>query len=110
MLVFLGPDYGALKLSPEDIQGRMGKWFAWNDKMEKAGINKGGHALHAAGKRITGKDRLVTDGPAAESKELIGGYYIISAENEKAAMEVAQDYPDYDIGGTVEIREVMVFE
>ena len=110
MLIFLGADYGALGLTPEEIQAQMGKWFAWGDKMAKAGINKGGEALQAGGKRISGADRIVTDGPASESKELIGGYYIVSAESMDAALAEAQNYPDFDLGGTVEVREVMVFE
>ena len=110
MMIFLGADYSEIGLSPEEMQERMGKWFAWNEKMRSQGIVKHGEALHAGGKRISGQDRIVTDGPFVESKELIGGYYVIQAESIDTAMEVAQDFPDYDLGGTVEIREVMVFE
>ncbi|WP_235297995.1 YciI family protein [Portibacter marinus] len=112
MMVFLGPDYGedGMGLSAEQIQQRMGKWFAWHEKMEKQGIVKGGEALHAHGKRISGPDRIVTDGPSAASKELIGGYYVITAESMEEAMKVAEDFPDYDLGSTVEVREVMKFE
>ena len=109
MLIFIGPDYGQIGLSPEEMQGRMGKWFAWNDKMEKAGIVKGGNALKPEGRRITGPERVVSDGPFAESKEIVGGYYIIQATDYDEAIKVAQDFPDYDLGGTVEVREVMVY-
>lgn len=109
MMVFLGADYGNAGLSPEQMQERMGKWFAWGDKMTKAGILKGGEALTPVGKRIVGAKRLVTDSPSAESKELIGGYYTIKVESMDKALEVAQDYPDFDLGGTVEVREIMVF-
>ncbi len=108
-MVFLGADYGNAGLSPEQMQERMGKWFAWGDKMTKAGILKGGEALTPVGKRIVGAKRLVTDSPSAESKELIGGYYTIKVESMDKALEVAQDYPDFDLGGTVEVREIMVF-
>ena len=109
MMIFLGADYGVANLSPEQIQERMGKWFAWGDKMKKAGILVGGEALHAAGKRVVGKNRLVTDGPAVESKELIGGYYTVKANSMDEVIEIAQDYPDYDLDGTVEIKEVVNF-
>lgn len=109
MMIFLGADYGAMGLSPEQIQERMEKWFSWGDKMGKAGILKGGEALHAAGKTITGSSRTVSDGPFAESKELIGGYYLVSAANVEAVIEIAQDYPDYDLEGKVEIREIVKF-
>ena len=110
MMIFIGADYIELGLSQEQLQERMGKWFAWNSKMQEQGIVKHGDALTPQVRRISGPNRTVTDGPFAESKELIGGYYTISVESLEAAQEVAQDYPDYDLGGTVEIREVMVFE
>ena len=109
MMIFLGADYQTAGLTPEQIQVKMGKWFAWGDKMKSAGILVGGEALKAGGKRVVGKDRIVTDGPALESKELIGGYYTVKAETFEDVIEIAQDYPDYDLGGTVEIKEVVVF-
>lgn len=110
MMIFIGADYEELGLSPEELQGRMGKWWAWNNKMEAAGILKGGNALIPSAKRVSGPDRTVSDGPFVEGKELVGGYYIITAENADEVVKVAEDYPDYDLGGTVEIREVMVFD
>ena len=108
-MIFIGADYEELGLSPEQLQERMGKWFAWNDKMGAQGILKGGNALVPTAKRVSGPDRTITDGPFVEGKELVGGYYIVSAENAEAVVEVAKGYPDYDLDGTVEIREVMVY-
>ena len=110
MLIFLGADYGAKNLSPEELQNRMGKWWAWQSKMEEAGIVKGGNALKSDVRHVSGPNRVVTDRASAEIKELVGGYYIVKAENIEEATRIAQDYPDYDLDGTVEIREVMVFE
>ena len=110
MMIFMGRDYGKLGLSPEEMQGRMGKWFAWHEKMSAQGIVKHGDALHANGKHITGANAVVTDGPFVEGKELIGGYYVIEAADLDAAVEVAKDFPDFDLEGTVEVREVQVFE
>jgi len=110
MMIFIGADYQELGLSPEELQNRMGKWFAWGNKMGSQGILKGGEALVPTIKRIIGKDRTVSDGPFADSKEIIGGYYIVSSDSAEKVVEIAQDYPDYDLGGTVEIREVMVFD
>lgn len=110
MMIFIGADYQELGLSPDELQERMGKWFSWGGKMEAAGILKGGEALIPTAKCISGPNRTVTDGPYTESKEIIGGYYTVEAQNIEAVIEIAQDYPDYDLGGTVEIREVMVFD
>jgi hypothetical protein len=110
MMIFLGADYTELGLSPEEMQNRMGKWFAWNDKMEKAGVLRGGNALTPQIRRVIGKDRTVSDLTSAEVKEIVGGYYLVAAKDFDAVQEIAQDFPDYDLGGTVEIREVMVFD
>ncbi|PCJ92671.1 MAG: hypothetical protein COA50_15320 [Flavobacteriaceae bacterium] len=110
MMIFIGADYQELGLSPEEMQTRMGKWFTWGGKMEAAGILKGGEALVPVAKCISGPNRTVTDGPYTESKEIVGGYYTVSAKNAEEVVEIAQDFPDYDLGGTVEIREIMVFD
>ena len=110
MMIFMGADYQSLGMSPEEMQAQMGKWFAWDGKMREQGIVAHGNALKSHGKHITGQDAVVVDGPFVEGKELIGGYYVIKAENLEAAVEVAKDYPDFEFGGTVEVREVMVFE
>ncbi len=110
MMIFIGADYTAMGLSPEEMQNRMTKWFGWNDKMEQAGVVKSGNALTPQIRRVIGKDRTVTDLTSAEVKEIVGGYYLVQAESFDAVQEIAQDYPDYDLGGTVEIREVMVFD
>ena len=110
MMLFIGADYEALGLSPEQLQERMGKWFAWSDKMQKQGILVGGEALLSKAKRVSGPDRIESDGPFVESKELIGGYFSVKAKSFEEVIEIAQDYPDYDLDGTVEIREVMKFE
>lgn len=110
MMIFLGADYGEAKLSPEQIQERMGKWFAWGNKMQEAGILKGGEALRATAKRVSGSERVVSDGPFVESKELIGGYYVVQAETADDVVKIAEDFPDYDLGGSVEIREVVNFD
>ena len=110
MLIFIGADYEELGLSPEELQNRMGRWFSWGDNMKAQGILRGGAALYSKGKRISGPDRVESDGPFVESKELVGGYYTVAVDSFAEATKVAQDYPDYDLGGTVEIREIVKFD
>ena len=110
MMIFVGKSYENLGLSPEEMQVSMGRWMAWSEKMGKQGILKGGHALTASSKRVSGIERTVTDGPFAESKEVVGGYYIVTANNMDEVIKIAEDYPDYEYGNSVEIREVMVFD
>ena len=110
MLIFIGVDYGELDLSPEEIQNRAARWMGWQEKMGKQGILKEGNALQGDLKRVTGPDRTVSDRASTESKEIIGGYYIVKANGFDQAIEIAQDYPDYDLGGTVEVREVLHYD
>ncbi len=110
MMIFIGADYNELGLSPEEIQGQMGKWFAWNQKMQAQGIVESGEALMPSVTHVSGSEKTIKDNVAVESKELVGGYYVFKAENLEEAKKVVMDYPDYDLGGTVELREVMVFD
>lgn len=110
MMIFTGVDYSDLGLSPEELQTRMGKWFAWGNKMQEQGILKGGEALTPQIRRVVGKNRTVTDLTSAEVKEIVGGYYTVQAKDFDTVVKIAEDYPDYDLDGTVEIREIMVFD
>lgn len=107
MLIFIGVNYAEMDLSPEEIQSRAMSWMSWQEKMGKAGIMRDGKGLQGELTRISGPDRTVSDRAATESKEIIGGYYLVAAENVEAAVAIAQDYPDFDLGGTVEVREIM---
>lgn len=108
MFIFIGGD--ASHLSPEAQQAGMGKWFAWVKKLQQQGRYDSGEALLPGGKTIKGVKKTVTDGPFAESKEIVGGYFVIKAKNLAEATEIAKEYPDFELGGTVEIREVVKFD
>lgn len=106
MLLFRGASQ-QYEFSPEEMQSHMQKWFAWVDELKSKNIYVSGEPLIPEGKTVTGKKAVVTDGPFAESKEIIGGFFIIKAESIDQATEIAKDCPDLPLDGTVEIREVM---
>jgi len=109
MMIFLGASYEGL--SPEKVQEQMGRWFGWQEQMAKDGREPKGNALTPVGRGISGKDRVISDGPLIEGKEMIGGYYVFKAKDLDDAQSVVEaGYPDFEMGGSVEIREVMVFE
>jgi len=93
--------------SPEQMQANMGKWFAWIEKLSKDGRYVSGEPLLPGGKLIQGKNRSVTDGPYTEGKELVGGFFIVNAADMNEAVKLCDDYPDYEIGGTIQVRQVM---
>jgi len=61
--------------------------------------------LHGAGK-VVNPGNIITDGPYAEIKELIGGYTLVRAESLDEAAEMAKNCPILEMGGNVEIREI----
>jgi hypothetical protein len=94
--------------SPEEMQNNMQKWMSWVDDLKKKGIYAAGEALLPSGKTLH-KGNITTDGPFAESKEIVGGFFIITAKDLDAAIAIAGDCPDFAHGGSVEVRDVMVF-
>jgi len=94
MLIFQG-GMPSENTSPEFMQAQMGKWMAWIDKLNKNGKYVAGEPLLPGGKLLSGKNKTVTDGPYTEGKEVVGGFFIIKAENMDEAVKVCDDFPDY---------------
>jgi hypothetical protein len=59
--------------------------------------------------RADGQETLVTDGPFANTKEFIGGFYVVDVDNLDRAIEAAQRIPAIRLGGAVEVRPVQEF-
>ncbi len=106
MFLFRGGEPAA-KLSPAQVQQRMQKWGTWIQELSKAGKFKSGLPLDNAAKVVSGKNRLVTDGPFAESKEGVGGYLIVGARDLADAAEIAKGCPIFEEGGVVEVRPII---
>lgn len=108
MFIFIGGDPN--RLSPAEQQANMQKWFAWVAKLTQANRYVSGEALIPSGKIISGTKKVVTDGPFAESKELVGGFFVIQAKDMNEAIEMAKECPDYELGCSVQVRECMKFD
>ncbi len=94
--------------SPERAQQMMQKWMAWfKDIAEKGHVKDRGQPLERAGKLVTGKQKTVTDGPFAETKDVIGGYTLIEARDLDQAVELSKGCPVFEVDGAVEVRPVM---
>src|SRR5438105_836096 len=107
MLIFHGgSDIAPEMRAPEAMQAHMQKWFAWVEKLRKEGKYVSGEPLEPCGKWISGKQKLVTDGPFAEGKELVGGFFIIEAKDLNEAVEISKDCPDFIYDGKVQVRPV----
>jgi hypothetical protein len=95
-------------LSPEDMQAIIQRYIDWRTKAAANGRKVEGHKLRdGEGRLLRGKvgAPMITDGPYAEAKEIIGGLFMIEARDYNEAVKLASDCPHLEFG-TIEIREV----
>jgi hypothetical protein len=90
----------------EELLAEMG---GYNEELVKAGVMLAGEGLHPTSKgkrvRFSGKDRTVIDGPFAETKELLAGFWLLQAKSMDEALEWVKRAP-FDGGTEIEIRPV----
>ena len=96
-------------LSPMESQQHMQKWMTWLKELGEQGHLKDvGQPLERTGKLVKGKQKTVTDGPYAETKDVVGGYSLIEAKDLDEAVKFSLGCPIFEIsGGIVEVRPVM---
>ncbi len=93
--------------SPQELEETLGRFMAWVDGIHASGKLRGANPLMNEGKVISGASgRTVFDGPFAEAKEAIGGYFLLSVADMDEAVAIAQRCPGLDYGATVEVRPV----
>jgi hypothetical protein len=92
-------------LSRKEIQNAIGQFYVWLDQLVDEGKMKRGQRLTYEGKTI-GRQSVITDGPFGESKEVIGGYWFILANNLDEAAQIAKGNPCLNYGLFVEIRPI----
>ena len=100
------------RISEEEQNRIMGAWYSYTDELQKSGVHVAGEALQPTGAaktvRVQEGEQLVTDGPFAETKEQLGGYYVVDVESEQQALDWAAKMPSLP-NGSVEVRPIMVF-
>jgi hypothetical protein len=98
-------------LSPEEIQRVIEKYMQWGERLRAAGKMKGSEKLRDGEGRVLARSAKgamnVTDGPYAETKEVVGGFYLVEAADYDEAARLCADSPHLDFG-TIEIRAVEV--
>ncbi len=91
-----------------DEQQKIVKEFsAWARSLNEAGCLKDADPLGNTGRVVRKNDGQITDGPYAETKEGIGGYFLIEAESIEAATEIARGCPGLHYGDAVEVRPII---
>lgn len=105
MLLFIGMDWHQ-GLSPEQMQTVSEDWMAWFKRLSEEGKAIAGHPLERDGKVVSGKNRAVTDGPFAEAKEAIGGYFMLNVATMDEAVAIARQCPGLPYGAKIEVRAI----
>ena len=99
-------------MSKGESDAFMGEYFGFTEDIKKSGHYVGGNALQPVGTatsvRVRGGKMSTTDGPFAETKEQLGGYYLIEAKDLNDALQVAAKIPSAKLG-TVEVRPIQEF-
>ena len=107
MLFFRGHDWDK-GLSPEELQAAMNRITAWFETLQEQGKVRGGQPLGSDRKIVLGQHgRIVADGPFAESKEAIGGYLQLQADDLTEAVAIARACPSLEYGVSIEVRPVL---
>jgi hypothetical protein len=112
VLALISEEGGKEDASPEEMKAVMDRWDDYTRTSVDNGAFIAGEALQPSATATTvkikeGEDPVVTDGPFAESKEQLGGFYLFECKDIDEAIEYAKGIPFQE--GTVEVRPVMDF-
>jgi hypothetical protein len=97
-------------LSPDEMQAIMRRFMEWDDQLRAEGRKVSADQLVESTSALVsgaGDDVSVVDGPYIETKESVGGFWIVNAADRAEAIEVAKGCPNLTVGGTVEVIQVM---
>ena len=110
ILVKASPESEAGVMPSHELLAAMGKF---NEELVKAGVMQAGEGLHPTSKgarvKFSGKERTVTDGPFAETKELVAGFWIWQCKSKQEAIDWLKKAP-FDGGTEVELRQIFEAE
>jgi hypothetical protein len=113
MLLLWGDESQWEDMSEADTAAEMERWDAYTAELTKAGALVSGEGLQPSATsttlRVKDGERLLSDGPFAETKEQLGGFYVIDCKNLDEALDWAAKLPSVAYGPT-EIRPVMDYE
>jgi hypothetical protein len=114
LLLLYGDETRWEKMSPEEAEEDMKRWSAFGDELVASGAFLAGEGLaptsSATTVRIKDGEVVHTDGPFAETREQLGGFYLLECPDLDAALGWAAKVPDLGEDGSVEVRPVMDYE
>jgi hypothetical protein len=109
IMLICADESGVQALSPAEGEAMMGEYMKFGEEMTKRGVLQTGERLHATTDATTVQVRdgevLTSDGPFAETKEQIGGFYLVDCKDLDEAIEIAAKIPGARVG-SIEVRPI----
>ncbi len=95
-------------VSPQQMQERLQRWSAWFKEVEKMGhlVNIGQPLEQTGGGLVKDRSGSLSDGPYAETKDIVLGFSIIKAKDLQEAAKLTKGHPIFDQGGLIEVRPI----
>jgi hypothetical protein len=108
LYLYRGSERVTAGMSPQQMQEYLQRFAGWIGSLgERKLLSSTSCApLDPSGKTLSGPKAVVTEGPYAEAKDLVGGFSVISAQDLDAAVVLARECPFLGVGGTVEVRQL----
>jgi hypothetical protein len=110
LLLIYGPEWDPTALTPEQREASMNEWTDYTADLLKRGVMEGGEALEssttATTVRLRSGETLTTDGPFAETNEVLGGFYLLNCKDLDEAIAIAAACPGAR-NGSIELRPIV---
>jgi hypothetical protein len=112
LLLIYGPEWDSSQMTPEQQEAVMEEWTDYSAGLLKRGAMEGGEALESTATattvRVRNGETVTTDGPFAETNEVLGGFYLLNCKDLDEAIEIAAACPGAKYG-SIELRPVSEF-
>ena len=113
LLLIYGDEAAGADATPQDMEAMMGAYMAYGEAITAEGIMRGGDALQpstsATTLRVRDGETLLSDGPFAETREQLGGFYMVECDSLDQAIDAAKRIPGA-LTGSIEVRPIMEFD
>jgi len=93
--------------SPEEMQKTLEKYMNWITRLKAEGRHNAGAELNRTGRVLRMKENHIVDAPYTETKEAVGGFFMIEAKDYEEAVSISRGCPHLEFQGEIEVREVI---
>lgn len=107
-LILFRNDFRDESMDETEQQAHMQRWMKWMAKLQQQGTLVQADPLDRSGKTMAGTEKTITDGPFAESKEMVGGFMFAKANSIDEMMEICKECPIFEIkSANIEVRPIL---